>query len=164
MELTEFGGFRFRTVEKNDIPVLGDMMDKAILAELKRYNIEIKKNDVLKSENLLNRYLIEYNAEAYCIYADNKVVGMVIYWTKTEDKKGLLGHMFVDTEYQNMGLGKIMWDFVLSRTPYIRHWDTELPLFSKRGIYFLISKLKFVMTYVEKKSREDLICHMELKL
>ncbi len=155
----------FKKCELEDIPDLAKMMRDVFVEEISLYHLDKLTFKPIDEVKLLTKYIVEYNATAYSIYIDNKLKGFVLYWANEKEARGLIGEIFLSTDIQNCGVGQIVWKFVLSKTPEIKTWRVETPMFAKRNLNFFVNKLGFHIIEI-KKPKEDLdsTATFELKL
>ncbi len=155
----------FKKCELEDIPDLAKMMRDVFTDEINMYHLDKLKFKPIDEGKLLTKYIVEYKATAYCIYIDNKLKGFVLYWANEKDARGLIGEIFLSADIQNCGVGQIVWKFVLKKTPEVKVWRIETPMFAKRNLNFFVNKLGFHIIEI-KKPKEDLdsTAIFELKL
>ncbi len=140
----------FKKCEAEDIHDVAALMRPIFKDELTMYHLEDKNFKKFDEEKLLQKYILEYKAEAYCIYMDNKLKGLVLYWVNAKENCGLLGEIYITKDIQNCGVGQLIWKFVLSKNPSIKKWRAEAPLFAKRNLNFFVNKLGFKVIEITK--------------
>ena len=81
------------------------------------------------------------------IMVDGKVAGAFIVWTWPQGDN-VLGAIFVDPAWQDLGLGTQTWAFIEATYPDAASWRLDTPLWARKNHYFY-EKLGFVRAKVE---------------
>jgi len=93
--------------------------------------------------DFLRQWGLHKDSTAYKISSEGKTVAGLILWINPKTKVNYLGAIFVDTDLQNQGIGRIIWEFAEKEYPDTRKWCTETPIFSRRNHNFYVNKLNF---------------------
>lgn len=91
---------------------------------------------------LLMKYGILANSDAFTIWMDGQLIGSVIVFIE-QDGSYYLGNICVDPAIQNKGIGTKIWGMIEAQYPEAQIWRTDTPGFSKRNHHFYIDKCGF---------------------
>lgn len=145
-----YKGLRFEVLKKEDIDVLTEVMTRAFDEDSRIHLGEDKGGpEGYDNGDFLRKFALHKDSEAYTITSDSKAVGCVIVWINTKTQVNFLGCVFIDTELQNKGVGKAIWEFVEKQYPDTIKWCTETPAFSRRNHNFYVNKCGFHVVRID---------------
>ena len=144
-------GLEFDWMKEEDIEELTKIMERAF-DEDTRIHLNEPKGGPTGYDNgeFLRKFGLHPDSEAYKISENGKLIGGVILWINRKTHVNHLGCLFVDTNCQNNGTGKMIWDFVEQEYPATVKWCTETPAFSRRNHHFYVDKCGFHVVRIEK--------------
>jgi GNAT superfamily N-acetyltransferase len=142
--MKEYKGLVFQPLQEENIDELTMIMTGAF-DEDSRIHLNKDKGGPEGYDNgaFLRKWGLDKNATAYQISMGGKMIAGLILWINTRTKVNSLGCIFVDTELQNKGIGRRIWEFVEKEYPDTKKWCTETPGFSRRNHNFYVNKLGF---------------------
>lgn len=152
--MKEYRGLTFELMREEDIEELTGVMTRAFDED---YRIHLGKEKGgppgYDNGDFLRQWGLHKASTAYKISSEGKAIAGLILWINPRTEVNNLGVIFVDTDLQNQGIGKTIWEFVEREYPDTRKWCTETPIFSRRNHNFYVNKLKFHV--VEIKDPKD---------
>ncbi|MHA2245321.1 MAG: GNAT family N-acetyltransferase [Candidatus Hodarchaeales archaeon] len=139
----------FKIAAEKDIPELTEIMTRTFDDDSQEFLGEPKGGpDGYDNGEFFQRWMIEEEASTgYKILLNDKVIGAFIVFIY-ESRKNVLGTMFIDPEYQNMGVGTRTWQFIEITYPDA-NWALDTPSWATRNHHFYTKKCGF------KKVREQ---------
>ncbi len=148
--MKEYKGLVFEPLQEENIGELTTVMARAF-DEDSRIHLGKEKGGPEGYDNgeFLRRWGLDKNATAYQISMEGKLMAGLILWINPETKVNSLGCIFVDTELQNKGVGRKIWEFVEKEYPDTKKWCTETSGFSRRNHNFYVNKLGFHVVGIE---------------
>lgn len=148
--MREYKGLVFQPLLEESIGELTAVMARAF-DEDSRIHLGKDKGGPEGYDNgdFLRKWGLHKNATAYQISREGKLIAGLILWINTKTKVNSLGCIFVDTELQNKGIGRTIWEFVEKEYPDTKKWCTETPGFSRRNHNFYVNKLGFSVVKIE---------------
>lgn len=148
--MREYKGLVFQPLQEESIEELTEVMTRAF-DEDSRIHLGKEKGGPEGYDNgdFLRKWGLHKNATAYQISMEGKLIAGLILWINTKTKVNNLGCIFVDTELQNKGIGRTIWEFVEKEYPDTKKWCTETPGFSRRNHNFYVNKLGFSVVKIE---------------
>ncbi|MBP1756811.1 MAG: GCN5-related N-acetyltransferase [Firmicutes bacterium] len=149
--MKEYKGLVFQPLQEESIDELTAVMTRAF-DEDSRIHLGKDKGGPTgyDSGDFLRRWGLDKKATAYQISMEGKLIGGLILWINPKTKINYLGCIFVDTNLQNKGIGRTIWEFVEKEYPDTKIWRTETPGFSRRNHNFYVNKLGFHVMKIEK--------------
>ncbi|AKB51669.1 hypothetical protein MSBRW_2416 [Methanosarcina barkeri str. Wiesmoor] len=144
-----YGGLQFNIFKEKDVDVLTSIMKRAFDEDTQRHlNQPTGGPDGYDNGDFLRKYALHPASQAYKVSKDGKPIGAVIVWIK-ENNVNFLGNIFLDPEFQDKGLGLIIWRFIESKYPGTVKWYTDTPGFSRRNHNFYVNKCGFKVVKIE---------------
>lgn len=146
----EYNGLTFELLKEEDIALLTPIMTRAF-DEDSRIHLDVEKGgpEGYDDGSFLRKYGLNEKSEAYKISRGDEAVGCVILWINRITRINRLGALFIDTKFQNQGIGRMVWEFVEKQYPDTRKWCTDTPAFSRRNHNFYINKCGFHVVKIE---------------
>lgn len=110
--------------------------------------------DVIPDEDI-NESLLNPNAEAYYIYADDKKVGGVVLNIDTKTHHNSIDLLYVYPDCHSKGMGYEIWKHIEEKYPKTKVWELVTPYFEKRNINFYVNKCGFHIVEFFNKYHKD---------
>lgn len=144
-----YGDLQFDIFNEEDVDVLTPIMKRAFDEDTQRHlNQPTGGPDGYDNGDFLRKYALNPASQAYKVSKDGKPIGAVIVWIK-ENNVNFLGNIFLDPEFQDKGLGLIIWEFIESKYPATVKWYTDTPGFSRRNHNFYVNKCGFKVVKIK---------------
>ncbi len=145
-----FNGLDFIPMQKEDIPILTQIMKRAFDDDANTFTQNPEDGPVGYDDgSYLQKWGFESNAIPYRINLNGKAIGAIILFIDTVKKLGVLDSLFIDAGLIGKGYGHIAWLFAEHTYPQIKTWETATPAISYRNHYFYINKCGFQVYAVE---------------
>jgi predicted acetyltransferase len=162
-----FNGLLLEEFCEQDIDLLTSIMKRAFDEDAKRHlNEDSGGPDGYDNGEFLRKFALHSDSQAYKISKNNKPIGAIIVWIN-KNNENFLGNMFIDPDYQDQGLGTIVWKFIESEYPDTVVWRTETPGFSKRNHNFYVNKCGFKIVKIEhagNKYKESYLMEKDISI
>ncbi|MHA2226989.1 MAG: GNAT family N-acetyltransferase [Candidatus Hodarchaeales archaeon] len=142
---------QYNIATEKDIPELTKIMTRTFDDDSQKYLDEPKGGpDGYDNGEFYQRWMIEEEASTgYKIILNDKIIGAFIVFIY-ESGKNVLGTMFIDPQYQNLGIGTRTWQFIEDTYPNANAWALDTPSWATRNHHFYEKKCGF-----KKVSEED---------
>ncbi|MDR1218080.1 MAG: GNAT family N-acetyltransferase [Treponema sp.] len=144
-----FCDFNFRRFEENDVKTFSPIMKQSFD---KDFQIHLGKDaggpPGYNNGDFLRKWYFHNGACAYAVYKNDIPVGAICVWIN-DNQENYLGNVFIDPDYQNKGIGLIIWNYIEQKYPETKVWRTETPGFSIRNHYFYVNKCGFKIIKIE---------------
>jgi GNAT superfamily N-acetyltransferase len=129
---------------RKDIPALTDVMTRAFDDDAQKHlGIERGGPPGYDNGDFFREWLFGYEeSDGYKIIVEGQVVGGFIVWD-LESKDNILGTIFIDPDYQDMGIGTKSWGFIKDRYPQAKSWTLETPIWAVKNHHFYGVKCGF---------------------
>lgn len=148
--MKRYGDLGFEILEEKDIDILTPIMERAFDEDTRIHLNEPKGGpEGYDNGDFLRRFALHENSTAYKISLGDKPIGGIILWINKETNINFLGTIFIDTNLQNKGIGKKIWEFIEKEYPNTITWRTETPGFSRRNHNFYVNKCGFHVVKIE---------------
>jgi ribosomal protein S18 acetylase RimI-like enzyme len=140
----------FECIQPTDIPELTTVMVRAFDDDAQRtFGVERGGPDGYDNGEFFRKWLFRTeNSHGYKILEGDRIIGAFVVWIYA-DGRNVLGTIFVDPDYQNMGVGTEAWRFIEQAFPSTRSWELATPSSATKNLHFYESKCGF------RKIRED---------
>lgn len=140
----------FEKFEEKDIPILTPIMKRAF-DEDTRIHLNRPEGGPEGYDNgeFLRKWGFHEGVTAYTILVDGQIAGSTFLWINPHSRENFWGNIYLDTVYQNRGLGQQVWAKIEALYPDTRIWRTETPGFSRRNHYFYVMKCGFKIVRIE---------------
>jgi GNAT superfamily N-acetyltransferase len=140
----------FLPLKDSDVEVLTPIMKRAFDKDAQIHLHEEEGGpEGYDNGGFIRKWGFAKGATAYKITVNGETAGLVILWINAKTHHNCLGCIFLDTIYQNQGLGEQVWKMVEDRYPDTISWRTETPGFSRRNHYFYVMKCGFKIVRIE---------------
>lgn len=97
----------------------------------------------------LRRYALSKDSTSFKISMNGRVIGAVILWIDKLTHQNFLGNIFIDTNVESKGIGKMVWEFIEHEFPETKVWRTETPIYSRRNHHFYVNKCGFHVVQIK---------------
>ena len=154
----DFEGLEFHPFIERDIDVLSPIM-KAAFDEDTFIHTGRKEGGPEGYDNgdFLRKWYLNDEVTSFKITKDTKPIGGLALWIK-ESNINFLGNLFIAPEFENKGIGSIVWRFVEQTYPKTIKWQTETPAFSRRNHHFYVNKCGFKIVHIKNPKSKDESC------
>ncbi len=150
-----FKGLEFVPFTQSDIAELTPIMKRSFDEDTRRHlNQPHGGPDGYDNGDFLKKWFIGSGSDAYKIAKDGRAIGAINVWIN-KDKINTLGCMFLDTGFQDCGVGTTVWEYIEAKYPDTAKWRTETPVFSRRNHNFYINKCGFHAVRIEDPQSES---------
>ena len=165
-----FAGLQFRDFEETDVTRFTGIMKHAFDEDARRHLGEESGGPPgYDNGDFLRKWALDQGSTAYAIYKDSApigvtAIGVVIIWIN-DNHENFLGTIFVDPDFQDQGIGSLIWKFIEQKYSETRVWRTETPGYSKRNHNFYVNKCGFKIVKIEHpgdKYEESYIMEKEM--
>lgn len=144
-----FEGLQFRDFEETDVPLFTGIMKRAFDEDTRRHLGEESGGPPgYDNGDFLRKWALDKNSTAYTIFKENVPIGVIIVWINGNNEN-FLGNIFVDPDFQDQGIGSLIWKFIEHKFPETKVWRTETPGYSKRNHNFYVNKCGFKIVKIE---------------
>lgn len=148
--MKRYGDLGFEILKEKDIDVLTPMMERAFDEDTRIHLNEPKGGpEGYDNGEFLRKFGLHKGATSYKIIFEDKPIGCVILWINSKTNMNYLGNIFIDTNLQNKGIGKKIWEFIEKEYPNTISWRTDTPGFSRRNHNFYVNKCGFHVVKIE---------------
>ena len=155
VKIIVFEGLEFHPFIERDIDVLSPIMRAAFNKDT---SIHSDKNEGgpegYDNGDFLRKWYLDDDVTSFKITKDAKPIGGLALWVR-ESNINFLGNVFIAPEFENKGLGTIVWRFVEQTYPKTIKWQTETPAFSRRNHHFYVNKCGFKIVRIENPKSND---------
>ncbi len=127
----------FLIMEEPDIPVLMPVMKRAFDDDARKHlGKESGGPPGYDDGEFFRTWLLPYQESVgYKIRSGDQVIGGIIVWILPEGHN-ILGTIFVDPEYQDLGVGQQTWQFIEETYPETRSWRLGTPVWAIKNHHF----------------------------
>ena len=147
--MENFNGLSFRKFVESDIDCFTKIMKRAFDKDAQIHLGEEEGGpDGYDNGKFLKKWYLQKSSTAFAVFKDDKPIGAINVWIK-KDNINFLGNTFVDPDFQDKGIGLIIWQFIEQKFPETKAWRTETPGFSHRNHNFYINKCGFKLCYIK---------------
>ncbi|MCK4801966.1 MAG: GNAT family N-acetyltransferase [Anaerolineales bacterium] len=129
----------FLIIEEPDIPVLIPVMKRAFDDDARKHlGKESGGPPGYDDGEFFCTWLLPYQESVgYKITSCDQVIGGIIVWILPEGHN-ILGTIFVDPEYQDLGVGQQTWQFIEETYPETRSWRLGTPVWATKNHHFYV--------------------------
>ncbi|MBN2393066.1 MAG: GNAT family N-acetyltransferase [Anaerolineae bacterium] len=165
-----FEGLQFRDFAETDVMPFTRIMKRAFDEDARRHLGEESGGPPgYDNGDFLRKWALDKNSTAYAIFKETvpigvTAIGVVIVWINSNNEN-FLGNIFVDPDFQDQGIGSLIWKFIEQKYSNTKVWRTETPGFSKRNHNFYVNKCGFKIVRIENpgnKYEESYILEKEI--
>jgi GNAT superfamily N-acetyltransferase len=127
----------FKEIVEADIAELTKVMARSFDDDARKHlGVEKGGPEGYDNGDFFRKWLFGYEwSVGYKAISDSKIIGGTIVWI-FDNGKNILGTIFVDPVYQDLGIGSRMWEFVESKYPDTKSWQLETPSFATKNHHF----------------------------
>ena len=131
-----YEGLVFEKFTEDDIDKLTLIMKRAF-DEDTRIHLGMESGGPPGYDNgdFMRKWYLHEGVTSFTISKDGTLIGAIALWIN-ENKINYLGNVFVDTIFQDKGIGLKIWQFVEQKYPDTIKWQTDTPGFSTRNHVF----------------------------
>jgi GNAT superfamily N-acetyltransferase len=129
----------FQEMDESDIPVLTPVMQRAFDDDAQRHlRQESGGPPGYDDGEFFRTWLLPYEESiGYKILSGERVIGGIIVWILPEGHN-ILGTIFVDPDFQDMGVGQRTWGFIEDTYPGTKSWRLGTPTWATKNHHFYI--------------------------
>jgi GNAT superfamily N-acetyltransferase len=130
-------GLAFEEITEDDIPELTRVMTRAFDDDAQKHlGQERGGPEGYDNGDFFRQWLFGYQESVgYKVVSGEEVVGGIIVWILPEDHN-VLGTIFVDPEFQDMGVGERTWRFIEETYPQTKSWRLATPKWATKNHHF----------------------------
>ncbi len=148
--------FELQPFSESDIELLAPVMKRAFNADSQVYLGCDDGPPGYDDGTFLRQWALNPESTAFRLDIEKKTAGAVILWINRYTNINMLGCVFIDPEFQHMGIGTELWKRIEAMFPDTREWRTETPGFSRINHHFYVNKCGFEIYKIENpRSTED---------
>jgi GNAT superfamily N-acetyltransferase len=127
----------FHEIAKVDIPRLTEVMTRAFDNDAQQHlGQERGGPEGYDNGDFFRKWLFGYQESVgYKVVLGEQVVGGIIVWILPQGRN-VLGTVFVDPEFQDMGIGERTWRFIERTYPETRSWRLATPTWATKNHHF----------------------------
>lgn len=141
--MSSYEGLRFSQFEENDIHDMTRIMKRSFDEDTRIHlNKEEGGPPGYDNGDFLREWALHEDSTAFKVELNAELIGMYIVWI-FPNNENMLGTIFIDPEYQNLGIGLQIWKHIEQKYPNTKVWRTETPGFFKRNHNFYVNKCGF---------------------
>lgn len=134
----------FSEITVDDIPALTEVMTRAFDDDAQRHlGIPSGGPDGYDDGSFFRKWLFGYEESfGYKVLDGSKIIGGFIVWIFAHGNN-VLGTIFVDPNYQNLGVGTECWQFIEENYPHTKSWQLGTPRWAVKNHYYYETKCGF---------------------
>ncbi len=141
---------KLELLEEKDVEELIPIMTRAFDKDAQIHLGEEKGGpEGYDNGDFIRKWGFNEKVTSYKILLDNKTIGAVMLWIDDISNENFLGNIYIDTSYQNAGIGQRVWKMIEDKFPKTKVWRTETAGFSRRNHYFYVMKCGFKIVKIE---------------
>lgn len=127
----------FKEIEEADVPALTTVMTLAFDDDAQKHLGEERGGpEGYDDGEFFRMWLFGYDESVgFKVLTGDRVVGGIIVWV-LPDNHNVLGTIFVDPEWQDMGVGQRTWRFIEETYPDTRSWRLATPSHATKNHHF----------------------------
>jgi GNAT superfamily N-acetyltransferase len=127
----------FEALKESDIPVVTGVMKRAFDDDARKHLGENSGGPPGYDDGEFFRtWLLPYKESVgYKIISDDQVIGAIIVWILPEGHN-ILGTIFVDPDFQDLGIGQQTWVFIEDTYPETISWRLATPEWATKNHHF----------------------------
>jgi GNAT superfamily N-acetyltransferase len=129
----------FLVMEESDIPDVTPVMKRAFDDDARKHlGKETGGPPGYDNGDFFRTWLLPYDESVgYKIMAGENIVGGIIVWILPEGHN-ILGTIFVDPEFQDIGIGQRTWEFIEGTYPDTKSWRLGTPTWATKNHHFYV--------------------------
>jgi hypothetical protein len=161
--MENFDGLSFREFVESDVGLFTQIFKKAFDKDAQIHLGENGGPPGYDNGDFMKQWYLHKNSDAYAVFKDGKPVGGINVFIK-ETNENYLGNMFVDSEFQDMGLGLTIWRYIEQKYPETKRWRTDTPGFSTRNHNFYVNKCGFKIYQIDNPKEKNCLGYLLEKI
>ena len=147
-------GLELLPLAEKDLGPLTEIMIRAFDHDTKIHLGEEKGGpDGYDDGSFLRKWGLNSPTDSFKVLLNGTLIGGVIVWI-LKNRKNFLGTIFIDPQFQGLGIGTGIWGLIESMYPETNSWTTETPTFAKRNHYFYVHKLGFKVARIKNPGKQ----------
>ncbi|MDR2545960.1 MAG: GNAT family N-acetyltransferase [Lachnospiraceae bacterium] len=150
-----FEGMEFRAFDDTDVKTFTPIFRRAFDNDSQMHLNVCGGPDGYKDGRFLKQWYLANRNGAFAVYKKNTPIGGINVFVDLQKKEGFLGNIFIDTDYEDSGIGALCWKFIEYKFPQIKTWFTETPKYSTRNHHFYVNKCGFKIWKIENPKERD---------
>ena len=127
----------YQEITESGVPELTDVMTRAFDDDARKHlGKERGGPDGYDNGEFFHNWLFGYQESVGCkVVANDKIIGAAIVWI-LPDNHNVLGTIFVDPFFQDLGIGQQLWRFIERTYPGTKSWRLATPTWATKNHYF----------------------------
>lgn len=127
----------YRLIEETDIPELTKVMQRAFDDDTKKHLGKPHGGPPgYDNGEFFRTWLLPYQESVgYVIQSELMMIGGIIVWI-LPDGKNILGTIFIDPDYQDIGIGQKSWQFIEAAYPQTVSWRLATPTWAVKNHHY----------------------------
>ena len=127
----------YRLIEEDDIPELTKIMQRAFDDDAQKHLGKPRGGPPGYDDGEFFRtWLLPYKESiGYLIFSEQTMIGGIIVWSLPEGHN-ILGTIFIDPDYQDLGIGQKSWQFIEGVYPQTKSWRLATPAWAVKNHHF----------------------------
>jgi GNAT superfamily N-acetyltransferase len=148
-----FEGLQFEPFSEEDIEMMMPVMKRAFDEDTRRHTDRQHGGpDGYDNGDFFRNHYINSGSAAYKISKEGIAIGAVNVYIN-DDNINYLGNIFIDPDFQDKGVGMIVWRFIENKFPATVKWCTQTPARSRRNHNFYVNKCGFKIVKIENPQK-----------
>ncbi|NOR84162.1 MAG: GNAT family N-acetyltransferase [Ardenticatenales bacterium] len=129
----------FQEIDQSDIQVLAPVMKRAFDDDAQKHlGQESGGPPGYDDGEFFRTWLFPYKESiGYKIISGERVIGGIIVWI-LPDGHNILGTIFVDPDYQDIGVGEQTWRFIEEEYPTTMSWRLSTPTWATKNLHYYV--------------------------
>jgi GNAT superfamily N-acetyltransferase len=130
---------KFQLIEERDIPALAGVMKRAFDDDAQKHLGQPEGGPPGYDDGgFFHTWLLPYQESlGYKIMTGGRLIGGFIVWD-LPDGHNILGTIFVDPAFQDIGVGQRTWQFIEGRYPHTKSWRLATPTWAEKNHHFYV--------------------------
>jgi GNAT superfamily N-acetyltransferase len=127
----------FRQMNESDIPDITPVMKRSFDDDAQKHlGKESGGPPGYDNGDFFHTWLLPYQESVgYVMLADQQMIGGIIVWILPEGHN-ILGTIFVDPEFQDLGVGQQTWGYIEATYPETKSWRLGTPVWATKNHHF----------------------------
>jgi len=129
----------FHEIDEKDVPALTAVMKRAFDDDARKHlGKESGGPDGYDNGEFFRTWLFPYQeSKGFKIVSGDEVIAGIIVWILPEGHN-ILGTIFVDPDYQDIGVGQAAWRFIEATYPETKSWRLATPTWATKNHHFYV--------------------------
>jgi len=127
----------FEELKESDIPVVTGVMKRAFDDDARKHlGKDSGGPPGYDDGEFFRTWLLPYQESVgYKIISDEQVIGAIVVWILPEGHN-ILGTIFIDPDFQDLGIGQQTWTYIEDTYPETISWRLGTPVWATKNHYF----------------------------